>query len=404
MATNKLTRTANVAIHSVMAAKILDKDGNEKTILPTTKANVLDLTGISGNGNSGDTGGGDNPDHPDAGADYYAGSLADGEITERYLLYQRHESVAEEPTTPKTVTLLKDVGTKFNMAGDGATLLLHLQKTLMTAGAKGTVSDVELNYDTNNVAKDGYFTTTSPYPIYIKASDLATKKTLAIPINGIGENLSGKNVKAPQLNVTFNGNGTMTFESATGYDNDGSSAGATGANYDVVVDVIATFSTQNAIAQIPPSINFFAGSACHDVVLSGATDFFENTMNGLQITFDDHFQGNSTNIDTNWGYKIESFGIPQVLNVDKKLLINGYKLKLNSKRFSGYQKGLNKKWGTWEDTPGVNNVGVTLPDRDYYLIFGKGTINFDTGIDIVLGSSNNTDYVKLNVLNIKSYN
>lgn len=404
MATNKLTEVAGLVAHAVMGATIKDKDGNDKIVKPDGDANYLDLRDIVA-GSSG-TGGGDNPENPDnpsAGADYYAGSLADGEITERNLLYQRDESLAET-TASKTVTLLRDVGSKFNMAGDGATFLIHIQKTAMTKGAKGAVTDIELNYDTKNVAKNGYFTTTSPYPIYIKSIDLATKKTLAIPINGIGESLSGKNVKAPQLNVTFNGDGTMTFESVTGYDNDGDSAGATGANYDVVVDVIATFSTQNAIAQIPPSINFFAGSACHDVVLSGATDFFENTMNGLQITFDDHFQGNSTNIDTNWGYKIESFGIPQVLNVDKKLLINGYKLKLNSKRFSGHQKELNKKRGTWEDTPGVNNVGVTLPDRDYYLIFGKGTINFDTGIDIVLGSSNKTDYVKLNVLNIKSYN
>src|SRR5699024_9051764 len=105
MATNKLTEVAGLVAQAVMGAKVKDKDGNAKTVKPNGDDNLLDLTDIVA-GNSGDTGGGDNPDHPDAGADYYAGSLADGEITERYLLYQRDESVAEEPTTPKTVTLL----------------------------------------------------------------------------------------------------------------------------------------------------------------------------------------------------------------------------------------------------------------------------------------------------------
>ncbi|MBL3531059.1 hypothetical protein JMJ99_06720 [Companilactobacillus zhachilii] len=290
MATNKLTEVAGLVAQAVMGATIKDKDGNDKIIKPDGNANYLDLRDIVA-GSSG-TGGGDNPENPDnpsAGADYYAGSLADGEITERYLLYQRDESVAEQ-TGSQTVKLLRDVGSKFNMAGDGATFLIHLQKTAMTKGAKGAVTDIELNYDTKNVAKNGYFTTTSPYPIYIKASDLGTKKTLSIPINGIGESLSGKNVKAPQLNVIFNGDGTMTFESVTGYDNDGDSAGATGANYEVVVDVIATFSAQPAVAQLPASIVYFSGSINRgqDIVLVGPSDFYENSMDGIEITMEDY--------------------------------------------------------------------------------------------------------------------
>ncbi|WDT66113.1 hypothetical protein NV391_02590 [Companilactobacillus crustorum] len=288
MATNKLTEVAGLVAQAVMGAKVKDKDGNAKTVKPTGDDNLLDLTDIvAGGSTGGNTGGGTDPNHPTAGADYYAGSLADGEITERYLLYQRDESVAET-TASKTVTLLRDVGSKFNMVGDGATFLVHLQRTAMAKGAKGAVTDIELNYDSNNAAKNGYFTTTSPYPIYIKSADLATKKTLAIPINGIGESLSGKNVKAPQLNVTFNDNGTMTFESVTGYDNDGNSAGATGANYEVIVDVIATFSTQPAVAQLPPSVNLFSGSASGDITLTGPSNYFENVMDGIEITFEQY--------------------------------------------------------------------------------------------------------------------
>ncbi len=332
MATNKLTEVAGLVAQAVMGAKVKDKDGNDKIVKPDGDANYLDLRDIVA-GSSG-TGGGDNPENPDnpsAGADYYAGSLADGEITERYLLYQRDETVAEQ-TGSQTVTLLRDVGSTFNMAGDGATFLVHLQKTVVTKGANGAVTDIELNYDPNNLAKNGYFTTTSPYPIYIKASDLATKKTLSIPINGIGESLSGKNVKVPQLNVTFNGNGTMTFESVTGYDNDGDSAGATGANYDVVVDAIATFSTQLAVAQLPPAVNLFSGSASGEIALSGASDFFENAMDGLEITFDPLLHTNIVDKHRNEvSYNLKDIGIPTSIKVPKAKLIENFE-------FNGFDK------------------------------------------------------------------
>jgi hypothetical protein len=359
MATNKLTEVAGLVAQAVMGAKVKDKDGNAKTVKPTGDDNLLDLTDIVASGSG--TGGGDNPnpDNPSAGADYYAGSLADGEITERYLLYQRDESVAEQ-TGSQTVTLLRDVGSKFNMAGDGATFLIHLQRIAMTKGAKGAVTDIELNYDPNNVAKDGYFTTTSPYPIYVKASDLGTKKTLSIPINGIGESLSGKNVKAPQLNVTFNGNGTMTFESVTGYDNDGDSAGATGANYEIVVDVIATFSTQTAVAQLPSSINLFTGSASGDIALSGSSDYFENVMDGLEITLDGYlYSSQEISLMILGRIPISNIGIDNVFRIPKKCLIDGYINNFNvrdsSNIFKGMQ-GMSSGEKRWYDLLSIPNI------------------------------------------------
>ncbi|AYE38397.1 hypothetical protein D1B17_07005 [Companilactobacillus zhachilii] len=360
MVENAITKVARIAANALQGLFYKDSSGKIHKI-PTDDKNFGDITGLIGNGSGGDTGGGDNSDHPSAGADYYAGSLADGEITERYLLYQRDESVAEEPTTSKTVTLLRDVGTKFNMAGDGATFLLHLQKTVMTAGAKGDVSDIELNYDTSNAVKEGYFTTTSVYPVYIKSADLATTNELDIPINGIGENLQeGKNFLAPHLKVKFNGDGTMTYYSVTGYDNDGNSAGVTGANYDVVVDVIATFSTQKPVAQLPSSINFFTGQAVGQIALAGTSDYYENSMDGLELAFDEysyHYRDLSANTLT--GKVLSSdLGMKRIIKIPKEKLIIGYKFSIPFNSWPSTTASIN--W--WDKTnDGWSNSGHSTP-------------------------------------------
>ncbi|PMD70247.1 hypothetical protein [Companilactobacillus nuruki] len=413
MADNALTKVARIASNAAQGAMYKDAKGNIQIIKPAGDSNYMDFTNFltSTNGTGGNTGGTTDPNHPAAGADYYAGSLADGEITERYLLYQRDESVAEQ-TESQTVTLLRDVGTRFNMAGDGATFLIHVQKTAMNAGAKGDVTDIQLNYDPNNVAKDGYFTTTSLYPIYIKASDLATKKTLAIPINGIGENLSGKNVKAPQLNVTFNGNGTMTFESVTGYDNDGSSAGATGANYDVVVDVIATFSVQPAVAQLPASINFFTGNASGDIALSGASNFFENTMDGIEITLDDYiYFYNPYLLSPVYRIKSSNFILSNIFKISKEKLIDEININIilkpflesTSKTTIPYEQNNGNSgsviWGKATDN-NYNFKGITKSN----IIIGKSSLNSDFEVTFNdTTSPKPTSIFKWNVLKISPY-
>lgn len=408
MAENWLTKVARIAIRAAQGLTWTDKNNEVQVVKPEGKSNLINIQKIvDGIGNGGgDTGGGDNPDHPDAGADYYAGSLADGEITERYLLYQRDESVAEEPTTPKTVTLLKDVGTKFNMAGDGATLLLHLQKTLMTAGAKGTVSDIELNYDTNNVAKEGYFTTTSVYPVYIKSTDLATTNELDIPINGIGENLSGKNFLAPHLHVKFNGDGTMTYSSVTGYDNDGNTAGATGANYDVIVDVIATFSTQVAVAQMPASVNFFSGSASGDLALAGSSNFFENAMDGLEITFEDYFNSPFVETSTKGRFPISDIGLSKTIRLPKEILIDGYSYKLPNMEVGTILHVQGQYIGhATENWKEFNSRNLFIRYSNKNLSFGSGKISFNLSVlanDVVDNTINAATYT-LNITKITSY-
>jgi len=398
MVENAITKVARIAAHAAQGVVYKDSAGKEQTILPTGDKNMIDISGLSiGSNTGGDTGGGDNPDHPSAGADYYAGSLADGEITERYLLYQRDESVEEDPTTPKTVTLLRDVGTKFNMAGDGATLLLHLQKTLMTDGAKGAVSDVELNYDTNNVAKKGYFTTTSVYPVYIKSTDLATTNELDIPINGIGENISGKNFLAPHLKIKFNGDGTMTYYSATGYDNDGNTAGATGANYDVVVDAIATFSVQTAVAQLPASVYFFNGSTDSDATLSGASDFYENAMDGLELNLESAYSTNMhifSSANDFFDFSLSDIGLSNPIHISKDKLIIGLTLNniFKNIKITKYGKYVSQVGGV--SVSGIGNNEIKIMEK---------SINIDISVDVKPDDRNESVSQKLRLAKVSTF-
>lgn len=413
MATNKLTEVAGLVAQAVMGAKVKDKDGNTKTVKPTGDDNLLDLTDIvAGGSTGGNTGGGTDPNHPTAGADYYAGSLADGEITGRYLLYQRDETVAET-TASKTVTLLRDVGSKFNMTGDGATFLIHIQKTVMTKGAKGAVTDIELNYDPKNVAKNGYFTTTSPYPIYIKASDLGTKKMLSIPINGIGESLSGKNVKVPQLNVTFNGDGTITYESVTGYDNDGNPAGATGANYDVVVDVIATFSVQPAVAQLPDGTILFSGLSYGPATLSGSTSFFENVGSGIEIETDGYIYfcraDSSGKTDELFRTPVSNVGnFPTKFNIAKEMLINGEIFMSGIPDMSKINPiNITQTMTTeWQPAPANSSLTVNTPTSLPKLIIGLKSINTPESLFSGKVDSNYNEFAvtaRIKITTIKSY-
>lgn len=349
MATNKLTEVAGLVAQAVMGAKVKDKDGNDKIVKPDGDANYLDLRDIVA-GSSG-TGGGDNPDHPSAGADYFAGSLADGEITERKLLWQG----STDPTKVNNLTLLEDVGAKFNMAGDGAMYLVHIQKTVMTAGVKGATSVLQLNYDPNNAAKEGYFTTTSVYPIYISTGNLSTHQELVVPINGIGENLSGKNVKAPELHVTFKDDKTMDISTVTGYNNDGADSGATGANYDIVVEVVSTFSTQKAVAQLPASINLFTGASSGDVALAGSTDFYENVMDGIEIKIDDFLYSKSS--DT-FRISLDQFGLGDTIRIPKSYLVknNVYQIPFIHKPLTDASKNYQYHFVDADGTPTKLNV------------------------------------------------
>lgn len=321
---NELTKVAEWVKHTPIGYVTQDSAGKIKTTYTNRNTHLWDLTGLSSNNGGGTIGNPDNPDNPGQSDEdnYYAGSLANGEITDRDLLW----AGPSNPTKATSATLVKDPGSKFNMIGEGVQISAHLLKTVMTNGVKASISTVlPIAYDPTNTAKAGYYVSTSSYPAYVLASHFVVGKRLTVPFNGIGEHINGKNVKAPAIHLTFNDDKTITIENETGYDNDGNSAGATGANYDVVVDMISTYSTQTAVSQLPTSINLFVGSASGKVVLSGASDYFENVMDGIEVTVDDYaYYQNYERI------ALADINMPTVFRIPKDRLVNGFKFDLVS--------------------------------------------------------------------------
>jgi len=317
---NAVTQIAEAIGSAVYGFKTIDKDGNVTSILPDADS-LVTLPGEWNNNSGGST----DPDHPAAGVDIYPGSLAKGEITERYCLWQGES----KPTEVTNVSFSQDVGSKMDKVGEGLTYLFHIQRTAINKGLKGDVTNIEFNYDPNNSAKDGYFTTTSPVPAYIKAANLKVDEEQVITFNGIGENLTTiKNHQSPGIGFTFKSDKTMDIRPIQGFDNDGAADGITGYTYDVIVEVIANYSTQSAVQQLPDTINLFTGSASGDVVLSGSSNFFENIMDGIEITFDPYFLYPGTREPDHDRGPVSSTGFPLSIKVPKERLINGSRLKI----------------------------------------------------------------------------
>ena len=377
---NDLGLVGKIAAHSVMSGKYKDKDGNIKEILPVGPGNSLDFDqfrediGAFGGG----SGGTDiDKEHPSAGADYYAGSLADGEITERNLEW----SGTDDPTKDLAVTFKDDPGSNPFGQYSGLTVLGHIQKTVMTSGTKGAVSNLELNYDPSNTAKDGYFTTTSPYPIYISQSDIASGQELDIPINGIGEGLEGDNTKPAMIHLKYNSDKTMTISHEEGYVNDGSSAGATGANYSFVVEIVATFSTQKAVAQFPESIKLFSGSTRTDkaniLTLDGTSDYYENVSDGLLINLKKYAYTLYDNQEHGYRISNDDIGILANYVIPKEKLIVGNKIPFQSHNTITDNKSVPAERyssATWESD---GTATLHVPSQAYVLIEkNKITVQF----------------------------
>lgn len=376
---NKTTQVAEAVGQMPLGLKTIDKAGNVTKILADSDS-FINISNLPSNGGDVDI------DHPTVGADYYAGSLANGEITERNLLWQGHT----DPTKSEVLTLVRDVGSKFNMSGDGATFLIHILKTVLDKGIKGETSNLELNYNLkNNDVNEGFYTTVSVYPIYIKATDFVVGKRLSVPINGIGENLSGKNVKSPVLFITFNADKTLTIESETGYDNDGVSTGATGANYDVVVDTISTFSVQDAVAQLPAGVQLFSGLVDNIVDLTALNDFFVNVPNGIQIEMDPiayetltpDFSAVGGSSLGGIGMALEDLRIVNPIKIPKDKLIKDYKYKFEEymdviKSSDVLKNGhyATKNWNSSTWYKGNTAKSIQIMDQDFYFQITQNTV------------------------------
>lgn len=310
---NDLSKVAELTKHQPFGLKTVGSDGKVTKILPDKDDMLIDVSKFETKPQT--------VDKPSAGFDFYAGSLANGEITDRNLLWKGE-------TTPNEISnlkLLRDVGSKFNIAGEGIFVLMHLEKSLITRGVKENPIIIPLNYDVENKAKDGYFTTTSPYPIYIKAEDLATKEKLTIPIKGIGEGFNYPNNKEVTVSFTFNEDRTIDVETTTGFSNDGLESEGTGVIYDAVVEIISTYSTQKAVYQVPPTINLFSGLATDNIALAGAGNFYETVMDGIEIQLDNYARHPTKDImvySKQIGIKNRTIRIPK----EQLILDNSFKI------------------------------------------------------------------------------
>lgn len=323
MAENDLTKVARIAACAAQGVITKDANGNQKIIKPTGNANYLDLTDISfggntGGGNSDSTSGGTNPTA--AGANYYAGSLANGEITKRYFEW----GGTDDPTKSNTITFKDPQGSKFNENYDGIQLLGHIQKTVITQGVAGTVTDLPLHYDTNNAAKTGHYTTSASYPVYINNSSFSVGSNTSVPIIGIGENLGGKNIKAPSISLTLNSDMTLTLTHEKGYNNDGANF-ATGVEYQFIVDTIATYSVQKTVSQLPIGTTLFSGLIGGPAKLADVDIYFDNIGDKLKITIDNYLYSNEVTGST-YGLPASSLNCPTEFTVLRKDLIIGNKI------------------------------------------------------------------------------
>lgn len=374
---NAITQVAEALGSAVYGFKTIDKDGNVTSILPDSDS----LVTLPGEWNN-NTGGSTDPDHPAAGVDIYPGSLANGEITERYCLWQG----TSDPTKVTNITFSQDVGSKMDKVGEGLTFLLHIQRTAINKGIKGEVTKIPFNYDPNNIAKEGYYTTIAPVPSYIKAKNFEVDKEQVITYNGIGENLTTiKNHQSPGVGFTFKADKTMDIRPIQGFDNDGAADGITGYTYDVIVEVIATYSTQMAVQQLPATINFFTGLGNGDIALSGVSNFYENTASGIEVTRD--ISAKVHDVDAypaNFNGKFPAYAdVPMTLYIPKEYLVIGYKYPIPTDKLPLINTETGQPTSTEENNKTAFNPDALVSNRIYlrglknaYIEILSGKVNF----------------------------
>ncbi|KRO00882.1 hypothetical protein IV57_GL000204 [Companilactobacillus kimchiensis] len=310
---NKVTQIAEAVGHMTRGFKIIDNDGNIDAHLPDPSDGLIDISDLSLNGS-----GGSDKDHPAAGIDYYAGSMENGEITDRHIAY----SSSTNPINKTNIKFELDVGNKLNMIGTGLQYIVNLQKTAITKGVMGKVSKIPFNYDPKNAFKAGYYTTTAPVPMYTKSESFEVDEPNTITLEGIGENLGMKNHKAPGFTLTFKSDKTMDIEPIQGYDNDGDSGGVNGFIYDPVIEFISTYNVQPAVVQFPTGTLLFSGNTSAEVALTAVNDFMTN-VSGLKIELNNAMRIVSPH-NSIFGISRTELGLPNTIYIPRSALIFGF--------------------------------------------------------------------------------
>lgn len=318
---NDLGLVGKIAAHSVMSGKYKDKDGNIKEILPVGPGNSLDFDqfrediGAFGGG----SGGTDiDKEYPSAGADYYPGSVYDGTISGRTLLYSGITS-----TTDKTnIVFPESVGAGLRLLGDGIQLRISIVKTLVTRGVNGDTSTLPVVYDIQDKKVSGKFVTTSPVPISNKKEDLLTGNELVTPLSGIGEGEQSAEIKAPELHVQYNSKtNSIDVWSVQGYALDNLSDTKTGSLYDVQVTLINDFYVQGSVAQLPADMNLFTGDIDGKIDLTGVTGNFDNVGDGIEVEIEPYLYFTDPNTQNDSRTSIQTFKLSSKIEISKEDLI-----------------------------------------------------------------------------------
>jgi len=323
--TNDLTDLTDVVVRQPMGGKYKDKYGKYQDIPIDPTDFKMDLSGIStGSSSGGNTGGGTDTDHPTSGADYYPGSVYDGTISGRTLLYSGITS-----TTDKTnIVFPESVGAGLRLLGDGIQLRLKLLKTLVTRGVVDTSStEISLVYDILDKQIKGTFVTVAPLPASIKKEDILSGNELVIPLDGVGEGEQSAEIKSPELHLQYDSKtNSINIWNVQGYALDNLTDTKTGTLYDVQATLINNFYVQDVVAQLPTDVSLFSGDINGEVDLSGTNTYFDNIGEALKITVEPYLfmPDPSRQNSTTSRLAISQFGLPKefVINKDDLILNN----------------------------------------------------------------------------------
>lgn len=386
MVENAITKVARIAAHAAQGLVYKDSAGKEQTILPTGDKNMIDISGLSiGSGSGGDNG---DSNHPNVGNDYYPGSVYDGTISGRTLLYSGVTS-----TTEKTnIVFPESVGAGLRLLGDGIQIRLKLLKTLVTRGVVDTTStEIPLIYDILDKQVKGSFVTIAPLPASITKDNILSGNELVIPLYGIGEGEQSAEVKSPEMHLQYDSKtNSVNAWPVQGYALDNLTDTKTGTLYDIQITLINNFYSQESVAQLPTSMSLFSGDTDGDVKLTGINTFFDNVGSSIQVTLDKYIDLNVTGAtDTNpKRIALSTLGIPLTYNISREDLILGMSVPMNSNLINTFSEIPLERYSnsSWSATTTKSLKPIVINTINPFILIGSGTINAKLSISF------STDY------------
>ena len=403
MVENAITKVARIAAHAAQGLVYKDSAGKEQTILPTGDKNMIDISGLSiGSGSGGDNG---DSNHPNVGNDYYPGSVYDGTISGRTLLYSGVTS-----TTEKTnIVFPESVGAGLRLLGDGIQIRLKLLKTLVTRGVVDTTStEIPLIYDILDKQVKGSFVTVAPLPASIKKEGILSGNELVIPLDGIGEGKQSAEVKSPELHIQYDSKtNSINVWNVQGYALDNLTDTKTGTLYDVQATLINNFYVQDVVAQLPTDASLFSGDINGEVDLSGTNTYFDNIGEALKITVEPYLfmPDPSRQNSTTSRLAISQFGLPKEFVINKDDLILNNSIHINGSVPAQLTVVSRDVWlgdsNGWND----NNMGkttISVKNQSVLITNGKVNVTLVLNLSWTSGSTHYTADAYMKVTSVQT--